>query len=54
MRSVRKASEIVRVDKLRRVSASVGLGNKSSGGTLIRSQGILKEEKSTVKIHRGN
>jgi NCAIR mutase (PurE)-related protein len=31
---VRKVSERIRVDKLRRVSASVGLGNKSSGGAL--------------------
>jgi hypothetical protein len=31
---VRKVSKRIRVDKLRRVSASVGLGNKSSGGAL--------------------
>jgi hypothetical protein len=31
---VHKVSKRIRVDKLRRVSASVGLGNKSSGGPL--------------------
>jgi hypothetical protein len=44
---VRKVSERVRVDKLRRVSTSIGLGNKSSGGALS-----LRKESSRRRNQR--
>jgi hypothetical protein len=45
---VRKASERIRVDKLRRVSANVGLGNKSSGGALsVRKKYLRKRNQQT-------
>jgi hypothetical protein len=45
---VRKVSERIRVDKLRRVSASVGLGNKSSGGALsLRKKSSRRRNQQT-------
>jgi hypothetical protein len=45
---VRKVSKRIRVDKLRRVSASVGLGNKSSGGALsIRTKSSRRRNQRT-------
>jgi NCAIR mutase (PurE)-related protein len=45
---VRKVSERIRVDKLRRVSAGVGLGNKSLGGALsLRKKSSRRRNQQT-------
>jgi hypothetical protein len=50
---MRKVSERIRVDKLRRVSASVGLGNKSSGGALSLRKKSSRRRNQRTKFTKG-
>jgi hypothetical protein len=50
---VRKVSGRIRVDKLRRVSASVGLGNKSSAGALSLRKKSSRRRNQHTKLTKG-